>query len=76
MRFNLKYLAKRLYINRDRFWTTYMSDELQLKKSDETIINFPILNPEDIDYEYIYIHILKTGYQKNIQIIWKSKSNR
>ncbi|WAZ86036.1 hypothetical protein [Borrelia miyamotoi] len=53
-----------------------MSDELQLKKSDETIINFPILNPEDIDYEYIYIHILKTGYQKNIQIIWKSKSNR
>ncbi|WAZ85588.1 hypothetical protein [Borrelia miyamotoi] len=57
----------------DRLWITYTSDAVQSKKTD---VNFPILNPEDIDYEYIYIHILKTGYQKNIQIIWKSKSNR
>ncbi|AHH06006.1 hypothetical protein CNO14_05945 (plasmid) [Borrelia miyamotoi] len=60
MRFNLKYLAKRLYVKLDRFWTTYMCDEVQLKKTD---VNFPIFNLEDIDYEYIYSY-LKVGIKE------------
>ncbi|ANA43931.1 BBG30-like protein (plasmid) [Borrelia hermsii HS1] len=57
MRFSLKYLARRLYIKRHRFWNTYMSDEVQSKRADDTIINFPILSPADIDYEYVYAYV-------------------
>ncbi|AHH11734.1 Hypothetical protein BCO_0122901, partial (plasmid) [Borrelia coriaceae ATCC 43381] len=57
MRFNLKYLARRLYIKRHRFWNTYMSREVQSKRSDKKIINFPILSSQDIDYEYVYAYL-------------------
>ncbi|WP_024655311.1 hypothetical protein [Borrelia hispanica] len=57
MKFTLKYLIRRLYLRRDRFWQTYMSDEIQSKKNDETIVNFPILNSDDIDYEYVSSYV-------------------
>ncbi|QFP42486.1 hypothetical protein F9Y90_05120 (plasmid) [Borrelia miyamotoi] len=52
----------------DRFWTTYMSDEVQSKKTD---VNFPIINPEDIDYEYIYSYLkewVSKKYTDNFEI--------
>ncbi|AMR76133.1 hypothetical protein [Borrelia hermsii] len=54
MRFSLKYLARRLYIKHHRFWNIYMSDGVQSKRADKTVINFPVLNTEDIDYEDVY----------------------
>ncbi|WP_025407170.1 hypothetical protein [Borrelia hermsii] len=57
MGFSLKYLAKRLYIKRHRFWNAYMSDEVQSKRTCDAIINFPIFSPADIDYEYVYAYI-------------------
>ncbi|ACH94201.1 hypothetical protein [Borrelia duttonii] len=57
MKFTLKYLIRRLYLRRDRFWQTYMSDEIQSKKNDGTIVNFPILNSDDIDYEYVSSYV-------------------
>ncbi|WP_155806542.1 hypothetical protein [Borrelia duttonii] len=46
-------------------YETYMSDEIQSKKNDKTVLktvlNFSILNFDDIDYEYVHLHTLKSG---------------
>ncbi|ACH94091.1 hypothetical protein [Borrelia duttonii] len=71
MKFTLKYLIRRLYLRRDRFWQTYMSDEIQSKKNDETIVNFPILNSDDIDYEYVSSYVkewINKKYTDNLDI--------
>ncbi|AHH07236.1 Hypothetical protein BCD_1170 (plasmid) [Borrelia crocidurae DOU] len=71
MKFTLKYLTRRLYLRRDRFWQTYMSDEIQSKKNDETIVNFPILNSDDIDYEYVSSYVkewISKKYTDNLDI--------
>ncbi|UPA17218.1 hypothetical protein bcCo53_001396 (plasmid) [Borrelia coriaceae] len=34
-----------------------MSREVQSKRSDKKIINFPILSSQDIDYEYVYAYL-------------------
>ncbi|WP_197737886.1 hypothetical protein [Borrelia miyamotoi] len=71
MRFSLQYLAKRLYIKRDRFWEIYTSDEIQSKKTDKSIMNFPILSSDDIDYEYIYSYLkewIAKKYRDNLEI--------
>ncbi|WP_246990089.1 hypothetical protein [Borrelia parkeri] len=34
-----------------------MSDEVQSRKGDLRIVNFPILKPEDIDWEYVYGYV-------------------
>ncbi|AFI31979.1 hypothetical protein Q7M_1222 (plasmid) [Borrelia crocidurae str. Achema] len=34
-----------------------MSDKTQSKKNDETIVNFPILNSDDINYEYVSSYV-------------------
>ncbi|AHH10025.1 Hypothetical protein BPA_0021700 (plasmid) [Borrelia parkeri SLO] len=57
MKFSLRYLVRRLYIKRHRFWEIYMSDEVQSRKGDLRIVNFPILKPEDIDWEYVYGYV-------------------
>ncbi|WP_434757511.1 hypothetical protein bpuCAU1_001393 (plasmid) [Borrelia puertoricensis] len=75
MKFSLKYLVTRLYIKRHRFWEIYMSDEVQSKKGDKSIINFPILNSEDIDYAYVYGYVkdwIGVKYREPLDItIWK-----
>ncbi|WP_434757589.1 hypothetical protein bpuCAU1_001322 (plasmid) [Borrelia puertoricensis] len=75
MKFSLKYLVRRLYIKRHRFWEIYMSDEVQSKKGEDKIINFPILNSEDIDYAYVYGYVkdwLGVKYRETLDItIWK-----
>ncbi|WCB91121.1 hypothetical protein CNO13_07010 (plasmid) [Borrelia miyamotoi] len=71
MRFSLQYLAKRLYIKRDRFGEIYTSDEIQSKKTDKSIMNFPILSSDDIDYEYIYSYLkewIAKKYRDNLEI--------
>ncbi|WP_051374009.1 hypothetical protein [Borrelia persica] len=71
MRFHLRYLAKRLYIKRDKLWTVYMSDEVQSKRIDKTIVNFPVLVPEDIDYDYVYRYLkewVAKKYTDNLDI--------
>ncbi|AHH13357.1 Hypothetical protein BHO_0125802 (plasmid) [Borrelia hermsii YBT] len=78
MRFSLKYLAKRLYIKRHRFWNAYMSDEVQSKRADDTIINFPILSPADIDYEYVYAYVkdwVTKKYTDDLDIMIKKIGN-
>ncbi|WP_330730613.1 hypothetical protein [Borrelia turicatae] len=71
MKFSLKYLVRRLYIKRHRFWEIYMSDEVQSRKGDLRIINFPILKPEDIDWEYVYGYVkdwIGSKYRENLDI--------
>ncbi|WP_330730660.1 hypothetical protein [Borrelia turicatae] len=79
MKFSLKYLVRRLYIKRHRFWEIYMSDEVQSRKSDKSIVNFPILNPEDIDWEYVYGYVkdwIGSKYRETLDItIWKIGNN-
>lgn len=50
----MKHLVRKLYLRRDRIWHVYMSTEIQNKAKDKSIINFPNLKPEDLDYEYVY----------------------
>ncbi|UPA12727.1 hypothetical protein [Borrelia venezuelensis] len=85
MKFSLKYLVRRLYIKRQlyikrhRFWEIYMSDEVQSRKSDKSIVNFPILKPEDIDWEYVYGYVkdwIGAKYRETLDItIWKIGNN-
>ncbi|AMR76117.1 hypothetical protein [Borrelia hermsii] len=78
MKFSLKYLARRLYIKCHRFWDIYMNDEIQSRKVDERIINFPILIPADIDYEYVYGYVkdrIGKKYTDNLDITIKKIGN-
>ncbi|WP_024654700.1 hypothetical protein [Borrelia hispanica] len=48
-----------------------MSDEIQSKKNDETIVNFLILNSDDIDYEYVSSYVkewISKKYTDNLDI--------
>ncbi|WP_051374036.1 hypothetical protein [Borrelia persica] len=52
-----------------------MSEDVQSKQVDETIINFPVLVPEDFDYDYVYavyVYVKKwvaKKYTDNLNII-------
>lgn len=50
----MKHLVRRLYLRRDKIWHVYRNNEVQAKAKDKSITNFPKLEPEDFDYEYIY----------------------
>ncbi|WP_193927155.1 hypothetical protein [Borrelia turcica] len=64
MRFPLKYLARRATVRRDIFWNTYMSDEIQNKRGDANITNFPVLKPQDMNYDYIYEYVREWASKK------------
>ncbi|AHH11601.1 hypothetical protein bcCo53_001433 (plasmid) [Borrelia coriaceae] len=71
MRFGLEYLVTRLYIKRERFWYVYMSPDVQSKKTDGTIVDFPIFTIEDIDRSYIRAYLKKwisMKYKYNLDI--------
>lgn len=53
----MKHLVRRLYLRRDKIWHVYRSTEVQNKAKDKNITNFPKLEPEDFDYEYIYKYV-------------------
>ncbi|QMU99667.1 hypothetical protein F0310_04465 (plasmid) [Borrelia sp. A-FGy1] len=57
MRFTLKYLALRASVRKDIFWKIYSSEEIQKRKSNPNITNFPILSPQDVNYDYIYAYL-------------------
>ncbi|WP_233709249.1 hypothetical protein [Borreliella bavariensis] len=44
-------------MRRDKIWHVYRSTDVQAKAKDKSITNFPKLEPEDLDYEYVYKYV-------------------
>ncbi|WKC58517.1 hypothetical protein [Borrelia sp. P9F1] len=59
MRFRLKYLALRAWVRKDKFWKIYTSQEIQEKKQDASITNFPVLTIQDMNWGYIYEYVVE-----------------